>query len=72
MRGVTLFEFLFGIPFLGMLAGVSVVAVAPLQARYEQAQVVAAKATRTELPQMASRSSLAAATVGHHSVTQVP
>jgi hypothetical protein len=70
MRGVTLFEFLFGMPFLGMLMGLSVVSVEAVQARYERGEAVelAAKATR----QPACRSSLAAVTAGHHSVTQVP
>jgi hypothetical protein len=70
MRGVTLFEFLFGMPFLGMLMGLSVVSVEAVQARYERGQAVpvASKATR----QRADLSSLAAATAGHQSVTQVP
>jgi len=70
MRGVTLFEFLFGMPFLGMLLGLSVVSVEAVQARSERGQAVelAAKATR----QTACLSSLAAVTAGHHSVTQVP
>ncbi len=48
MRGVTLFEFMFGIPFLGMLMGLSVMAVGPVQTLYERspASSIAMKATR--------------------------